>query len=383
MKRVLFIGHEAERTGAPFVLLHLLRWIKENRTDIEIEILLLRDGPIRELYEEVGNVFVIPSTGLPEIVVRGERFLRRRLGVRKKLRTRGITPLANDYDLVVGNTVGSLEYLEFFKKRRGIRTLCWLHEMRSVIESFIPETGRFAELSSSVDRFVVASAAVEAVVREFGVERPVERICEFSELRPVDRSRVASIRSSLGIPENGFVVGGSGTVSSRKGTDLFLQMAEELAAEADDIYFLWVGGPSSHSTREFDDALDTVRRRGLQRVFITGAQTDPENYFANMDVFALTSREDPFPLVCLEAASLGKPVICFADAGGMPDFVGDDAGGVIPFGDTHAFAAQIREYYLDREKLRSAGTAAYRKITTDFSLETCCRRFCDVIDSMI
>jgi glycosyltransferase involved in cell wall biosynthesis len=373
MKRILFIGHEAGRTGAPIVLLHLLRWIGKHRPEFDVELLLLRDGDLRPEYEEVANLYVVPAERQPEIVRRGLRYLRRRFGVRKRLRIPDLEPFRSDYDLVVGNTVGSLDHLEYFKSR-GLRAMCWLHEMRSVIDSFFPEPGRFREVSDSVDSFAVASRAVEKVLREFGVDKPVEIIPEFSELRPVDKDRCKEIRESLGIPASAFVVGGSGTASRRKGTDLFLEIAESLTTSIDDIYFLWVGGGPESS-----GYLSEIERKGLRRVFITGAQTDPENFFANMDVFALTSREDPFPLVCLEAASLAKPVICFEDAGGMPVFVGDDAGAVIPFGDVDAFAEKIHEYYHDRRRFTDAGEAAHRKVTNEFSLDVSCRKISDLI----
>ena len=167
MKRILFIGHEAELTGAPIVLLHLLRWIKKHRTDFHVELLLLRDGQLRQEYEAVAEVHVVPADLRPPIVIRGTRYLQRKLGVKRKLKVPDLPPITSKYDLVVGNTVASLEYLEHFKTR-GLRTLCWLHEMRSVINSFYPEPGRFLELTKSVDIFVVASAAVEKVLREFG-----------------------------------------------------------------------------------------------------------------------------------------------------------------------------------------------------------------------
>ena len=51
-----------------------------------------------------------------------------------------------------------------------------------------------------------------------------------------------------------------------------------------------------------------------------------DNYAA-MDVFALTSREDPFPLVMLEAGGHGLPTVCFAGAGGAEEFAGPAPGG--------------------------------------------------------
>jgi glycosyltransferase involved in cell wall biosynthesis len=53
-------------------------------------------------------------------------------------------------------------------------------------------------------------------------------------------------------------------------------------------------------------------------------------YFAAFDVFALVSREDPFPVVCLEAASLGKPIVCFNSSDGEKEFVENDCGFVVP-----------------------------------------------------
>lgn len=378
MKRILFIGHEAERTGAPILLLHLMRWLEKNESDIQFEVLLLRDGALREEYERFAEVYVVPETKLPEIVVRGMRFLRRKLGLRKKLWIPDLPPFRKDYDLVVGNTVASLEHLEFFKSS-GPRTVCWIHEMRSVIESFFPEPGRFCTVAQSVDRFVVPSRPVLAVLREFGVNTQAELIYEFSEVGTVSAERAADVRRSLGIPADAFVVVGCGTVEARKGTDLFLDIAAKLTATIEDIYFVWVGGPSKYSTAEFEHSLNKPERRGLPRVTITGMQKEPGNYFANMDVFALTSREDPFPLVCLEAASLSKPIICFEGSGGMPEFIGNDAGRVVPFGDVDAFADQIREYYLDRDQLHAAGEAAHRKVSNEFSMDSSCRKLRDFL----
>src|SRR5687767_3217612 len=114
MKRILFIGHEAERTGAPIILLHLLRWIKTNRPDFIIEMLLLRDGELRDSYEKFVKVYVVPPRRMPQIVERGMRFVRRRLGVKRRFQAGYDEPFNSEYDLVVGNTVGSLLALEFF-----------------------------------------------------------------------------------------------------------------------------------------------------------------------------------------------------------------------------------------------------------------------------
>jgi glycosyltransferase involved in cell wall biosynthesis len=83
------------------------------------------------------------------------------------------------------------------------------------------------------------------------------------------------------------------------------------------------------------------RLPALQQVVLAGPQTNPQNYYQLFDVFALTSREDPFPLVALEAAVLGKPVICFRQAGGIPEWVEGNGGFCIDYADTAQMAVVI------------------------------------------
>ena len=94
-------------------------------------------------------------------------------------------------------------------------------------------------------------------------------------------------------------------------------------------------------------------------VTFLGPKPNPRDWFRAGDVFLLPSREDPFPLVCLEAAEAGMPVVCFAEAGGMPDFVEDDAGFVVPYLDVEAMAEAVDpELYRNRaEELTSKASS--------------------------
>ena len=57
----------------------------------------------------------------------------------------------------------------------------------------------------------------------------------------------------------------------------------------------------------------------------------------------LTSREDPFPSVVLEAMSAGVPTVAFEEAGSAPDLLRDLAAGVaVPLGDAAAMVRQLR-----------------------------------------
>jgi glycosyltransferase involved in cell wall biosynthesis len=102
-----------------------------------------------------------------------------------------------------------------------------------------------------------------------------------------------------------------------------------------------------------------------------------------MDVLAVTSREDPFPLVMLEAGSHGIPIVCFADSGGVPEFVGEDAGLIAPYLDVTTFAAHLGRL-LDAPDLRERlGAAALAKVRTHYSVEIQAPKLMKIIEKCL
>ena len=378
MPRILIIGHEAGRTGAPIVLLHLLKWLRNHEPDLEMDILLLRGGELVSEFRELGEVFVLNPESNINMARRGVRKLRgQEHGWYVPLSFSG-RPFTRRYDLVFGNTITTLYCLQHFK-RQGSRTVCWMHEMQYVVKSFFTQE-KLADLSKSVDKFIVPSKAVEQTLIDLGVKVAVERIHEITPPLEAPDTDGKTVRASLGIPPDAFVVGAGGTVEWRKGTDLFLQIAAKLCKREAGIYFLWIGGRTSRSELDFDRIVHDANLMGIgDRVKFTGVTDEPTNYMSICDVFALTSREDPFPLMCLEAASLGKPLICFNKAGGMVEFVENDAGSVVPYVDTDAFADAIMKFFGDRKMMQVAGAVAREKLASRFSADDACRR----IEAMI
>ena len=382
MKRFLFIGHDARRTGAPMVLLHFLRWAKINNPEWTIDLLLLQGGELENEYSKVANLFVIAKPESLSISTRGLAYVKRRLRFKEKERVPKLTPYLREYDCVIGNTVVTLEQLEFFK-RKGFATICWMHELEYAVKSFFT-VERFLEISAFADEFIIPSKAVERFLREAGVNKKMTLIYEFSPSpSSVAGTAVGTARDAFGIPAAAFVVIGSGTVEWRKGVDLFLLIAARITPNFDDIYFLWVGGKAGGQDAEYDRIQFDLCRLGLTgRVIFAGFLSEPHPLFHEADIFALTSREDPFPLVCLEAASLAKPIICFADAGGMPEFVEDDAGAVILYGNIEAFADSVLDFYNDRPKLAAAGKAAKEKTISKFSPDKSCEELSNLLSNL-
>ena len=78
-----------------------------------------------------------------------------------------------------------------------------------------------------------------------------------------------------------------------------------------------------------------------------------------IDLFLSLSREDPYPLVVLEAARYKIPSLCFEESGGAPEFVEKDAGSVIPFLNLNRLSEEIIMYF-HNEKLRKEKGEHYR-----------------------
>jgi len=158
----------------------------------------------------------------------------------------------------------------------------------------------------------------------------------------------AGLRARLGLADATVLVVGAGYGDLRKGFDLFLQAWRAARRQRADVLFCWLGELDPAMRAYLAGEIAAAEATGGFR--LAGFQPDMAAWLSAADAFALTSREDPFPTVALEAMSAGLPVAAFAGSGGMPEAIAALAGGAaVPMGDADAFAGAL---------LRLAATAA-------------------------
>ena len=102
-----------------------------------------------------------------------------------------------------------------------------------------------------------------------------------------------------------------GSAEVRKGPDVFFDLAGRLP-EYD---FIWIGPWGPPDTTHNDDVFERFRSQSLDNFYVTGLTKHPGAYLRQIDVFVLTSREDPNPLVVAEALLFGKKVVAFSETG--------------------------------------------------------------------
>lgn len=351
--KLLILAHEATRTGAPMVLLHLLRWLKAH-TRVELHILLRRGGDLVEAYQALGTVEIVEHSNSKLRLL--DRGLKEVLGTKVSLggarANRLIKKLRQQhFDLVYGNTIIAAEMLEDLQL--DLPSVLHIHELNFVIDNYSKVEVVEQQLLKAQRVIAVSQLVRNNLLQRFGLEdRKVVLIHEFIPAQPEKPTQTVL----EAIPEDAFVVGGCGTIDWRKGIDLFIQVAKEtfqLMPNAP-LYFVWLGGPLD-SQNHYKAVYDLKKWGIADRVIFAGKHPNPQDYFNRYDLFLMTSREDPFPLVCLENAQAGNPILCFKDAVGSEEFINDQTGGVVPYLDTKAMANKVVEYYNTPEKLKAAG----------------------------
>lgn len=361
-KKILFISHDATRTGAPILLKHHLQGFKKQYPDFAFDIMLKSGGELQIDFEQIGNVIKTPA----QIIRYGffDRLFKQPERSLHKLEK----SLTENYDTVYGNTVVTADLLMIAKKAKpGVVTVCHVHELEIAIKQFFNEV-KFREAIPYINHFVAASkAVVNVLVDQYNI--PKEKIVLHYEYIPMTKN--TSSRGVLNKP--GLRICGCGTLDWRKGIDIFIQSAAKLKGDNPNkqFHFYWIGG--TKSSIEYAKAMYDIKRLGIEdSITIIENCPDPLNYIGACDVFLLSSREDPFPLVCLEAASLGKPIVCFKQAGGMEEFIDDETGWLIDYLDLDAlnqlFSNLLKYENLDEILLAKGNAAKARAQNFDIAI---------------
>jgi glycosyltransferase involved in cell wall biosynthesis len=370
--RVLFVVHSASRNGASVLLLDFLRWLR-TQVDWDLRVLICGTGPLLEDFRAVAPTTVWRSPGAKlEALFGGGLGRASSRAVDHVFRVLGMP--RGRFDLIYANTSALAPVVPLLARRS--KALLWhIHELEYALRTTLKGSDAIAALNAAT-RFVAVSPQVrQALVAQYGVRQDkVDVVSGFVRPGGVNRADRAVHRKHvldrLQWPEDSVVIGGCGTLGWRKGSDLFLQAARALAADLniDRARFLWVGGDAEGSEAlEFER---DVHRLGLEKVCRRVASTaEVIQHFCAFDVFALTSREDPFPLVMLEAADLALPMVCFEGTGGSNDFVAGGGGVMVRYADSAAFAVELAQLCASSAAREQHGGEARRHLGESHRVE--------------
>jgi glycosyltransferase involved in cell wall biosynthesis len=378
---ILFVGHEASLTGAPVLLLDIIRQIKA-KTNWEIEVLLRKGGDLLPDYQKVAptKVWKLPEFGNPSV---GWKIRNKLFGTFAKKRQDYIQQFANkNVQLIFSNTCTNGELLEQLSYLK-CPIISHVHELEGVIQIF-NENDNVKKNFQISNRILAGSIAVQDnLIAKHAVPPAKIEVVYGAIVTQEDKVESENIRESLNIPEDAFLVGACGVIDYRKGYDLFLQVAYEILhrKKIRNIYFMWVGychHPSVMVQVEKEVNLmqlsDFVRFTGKKAI---------KPYLKTMDLMITPSREEPFGLVNLEAGMFRKTVICFEHCGGTPEILSDNCGFMVPYLNILEMANKIIELKENPELRKKVGENLYQKVKKNFSIEHISDQIIDQINKSI
>lgn len=365
-QRILFFTPFATRTGSEMMLLYILQRIDRSR--YEIGVVSFANGDLLSEFPADIPTFVVPR----QYSIYHK--IKHHLGINPILQS--LRKIARDFkaDCWYANTMMLPETVTVAKEF-SIRVITHFHEL--------PLTYHYlnsSDMKNIVDysELLIGCSQVTADAIEQAGGKNVALLYSFIDPDKVQRKpeRSAELRKALGIPEDAFVWVASGMTSERKGFDFLPDIAE--AIDDPNVHIVWVGG-------RIDDGMVYYTEQRCAnpalktKVHLVGQQKN--DYYPYLDIgngFLLTSRQDPFPLVMIEAALLEKPIVSFP-SGGVAEFIQEGMGLVTEDISVRQMTAAMRrvmngEISLDPQKSRSRAG--------EFDVENGYRNWTEIMNSL-
>ncbi|MBU3585179.1 glycoside hydrolase family 99-like domain-containing protein, partial [Polynucleobacter sp. AM-26B4] len=351
-KRIVIVAHDGYPHGAQFLALNIAKSLSQD-FGIEVDLVCLGDGPLILEYKKWATVHNLSGEDAQ--------------GLKAKNLANKLYELGHRTAIV--NTTVSGKFLETLSGA-GINCISLIHELSGVIEKNKLQDCVKAITSHATKIIFPAHEVADSFqyYSRYSVDKAIIRPQGLYKRRDANRSRAKDrdqLRKDLGVAFTCKIVLGVGYADYRKGIDLFVKAGIDTAKSIEDVKWVWIGHWDQEMQIKVDELLSANKL--YRDIFIfPGIQDETDIFFGGADVFALTSREDPFPSVVLEALDAGLPVVAFKDAGGFTELL-KDCGELVEHGNSSAFAHVVTSLLQNPEKITGYAINGSNLIKEKFS----------------
>ncbi|MFD2521289.1 glycosyltransferase family 4 protein [Emticicia soli] len=373
--KILFISHDANRAGAQIFLLNIMQYFQQKK--MSMHLLLLGGGSLEKDFEQICPVSKYPNEPANTTLSLQDKVL-------KKLKLKDSNPnqaakealkaklQSENFDCIYTNTIATAWVMPELLSYLKAPLITHIHELEFSIQLYSSAENRKFLFDNTTKLIACSQAVADNIIENHGVStQKVEVIHSFVNnadvLKRAAETKQAAIRRKYGIPEKAFLIGGCGNAEWRKGLDIFALLAKNVLSIApENIHFAWVG--VKKEGEYYNQVIFDVIKMGIQH-HITFIEPTPEavELINCFDIFAVVSREDPFPLVMLEAALSERIIFGFEKTGGCSEFIEQDAGQLFPYLDIQAMAQAIVSHKTN--PTGAQGKRAKEKVLTLYSFE--------------
>jgi len=182
-----------------------------------------------------------------------------------------------------------------------------------------------------------------------------------------------SARKILQIPKESIVCGTIGNRVHQKNHELLMEVAALTQHLYPSLRYLILGSPNAAYNQQYSAGVINSAEKLNEKLpgYIT--IMDPGRrvpFFLNsFDIFSLTSHAEGVPIALFEASCMKLPTVC-TDVGSISDVIQHSISGYLTKkGDVQKLAFYIIKLFESSALRNSVGTAAYERISQDFSIE--------------
>lgn len=301
---IIFVTHRLDKGGAETLLLYMLKNYRAK--GIPVVVISRKFGPLVKKFQEYAYTVALENKS--EIISFANK-LRQEYG----------------YNRVLLNTAVNGDLAEDLKKM-DYCIISAVHELDNTIKHLnIQESAvamaKFSDVIIFPSDFVRKrfednwEVHCKYASRHQGLFLTEGKQCDVV----ASRKRIMELHPN--IQENDLIVLNVATGNLRKGIDFFIELAILAYKDKRNIKFIWIGD----NTRKYIKRVKKkYQLKDVPNLICPGYISEVDliqNYYCAADVFCLTSREEPFGSVVLEALNAYTPVVAFEDCGGYLDVV--------------------------------------------------------------
>lgn len=304
-RKVIIFSHEMTKTGAPLLLLHIVKGL--HAKGYNIIVVSQCAGPLLKEFSEFSDVYIC----------------RKPLKFEKRLDEL----ISLGFNSALINTVICGRWIELLKSK-GLNTVSLVHEMPNVIKTWKAED-EARKISLLSDIVIFPSMFVKEKFEEFQEDSfNFSILTQGIYLKPESKldklQSYVQVKDRYSLKEKDIILNvASG--NHRKGFDLFLKMAIKYR----NYNYIWVGNYDKSILNSVLSNTNILEVDNLKLVGYVDSPSELSQLYSSASVLALTSREEPFGSIVLESMYAGTPVVAFENAGGFKDVVVNDKTGYL------------------------------------------------------
>ena len=256
----------------------------------------------------------------------------------------------NDIQVVYANTINAVSGC-FAAALAGIRSVWHIREVK-------PKTAILTKIAGIIVHWISS----EAVFNSYATLK-VFRWKAFLPWHVVYNGIETGRHYKKKEDRSHFVMGFAGQMAAHKKPERFLQVFSRVKRRVPNARGIMAGdGPMLPKLLSLAKELKIS-----EDITFTGYRADLDSFFDDIDILVLTSDEEPFGRVIMEAMSHGRAVVAAA-VGGGPELVEEGKTGyLVPADDIDAYSRQVFTLLYSPEYCRRFGEAAHQRVAERFS----------------